>query len=72
MQTNPSSGLLTVLGIPMTGVNKYDKFALCGHGVPRECENNGLIILTMENTHSRFNPPPTMEQSYSIKLFYQA
>ena len=61
MQTNPSSGLLTILGISMTGVNKYDKFAFCGHGVPRECENNVLIILAMENTHPRFNPPSTME-----------
>ena len=34
MQTNPSSGLLTILGNSMTGVNKYDKFAFCGHGWP--------------------------------------
>ena len=61
MQTNPFKSLLTILGNSMTGVNKYDKFAFCGHGVPRECENNGLITLTMENTHPRFNPPSTME-----------
>ena len=35
------------------------------HGVSRECENNGLIILTMENTHPIFNPPSTIE--YQIK-----
>ena len=61
MQTNPSKGLLTILGNSMTGVNKYDKFAYCGHIVLRELENNGLIILTMENTHPSFHPPSTIE-----------
>ena len=31
------------------------------HGVSRECENNGLIILIIESTHPRFNPPSTIE-----------
>ena len=44
----------------MTGVNNYDKFSFCGHCVPKECENS-QIILTMENTHPRFNPPSTSE-----------
>ena len=31
------------------------------HGVPRECVNNGLIILTMENTHPISSPPSTIQ-----------
>ena len=55
MKTNQSKGLLNILGNSMTGVNKYDKLSFCGHGVPRKCENNGLIILTLENTVEPLN-----------------
>ena len=50
----------------MTGVNNYDKFACCRHISPREWENNGLIILTMANTHPSFHPPSTIEYQMQV------
>ena len=41
MQTNPSSGLLTILGISMTGVNEYDNLHFAGMVYP---ENVKIMV----------------------------